>query len=118
MALSDVRPLAPGLPFGVRIGGLTQTMTDDPAVRDEINALFRQHAVILFEDVEPSDAMQLALSNVFGPLKEHPVKNVSRVDGNAMPGVVEIKARRDRAGWWNWRASRCRTGCVAFRSCL
>lgn len=98
MALSDVRPLAAGLPFGVRIGGVTQAMTGDPAVRAEINALFRQHAVILFEGVEPSDAMQLALSNVFGPLKEHPVKNVSRVNGNAMPGVVEIKSPAGSGG--------------------
>jgi len=57
-----------------------------------------EHGVIVFEDVEPSDAMQLALSNIFGPLKEHPVKNVTRVDGDAMPGVVRIHAAAGKGG--------------------
>jgi taurine dioxygenase len=91
MALSDVRPLAEGAPFGVRIGGITLEMTQDPAVRAEINALFHREGAIIFEDVEPSDEMQLALSDIFGPLKEHPVKSVARVDANAMPGVVQIR---------------------------
>ncbi|MDE2595750.1 MAG: TauD/TfdA family dioxygenase [Sphingomonadales bacterium] len=98
MALTDVRPLQAGLPFGVRIGGVTRAMTEDPAIRAEINALFQRHGVIVFEGVEPSDAMQVALSNVFGPLKEHPVKNVSRVDGNALPGVVEIRSPAGSGG--------------------
>ena len=91
MALSDIRPLAPGAPFGVRIGGITREMTQDPEVRAEINALFRREGAIIFEGVEPSDEMQLALSSIFGPLKEHPVKSVARVNADAMPGVVQIR---------------------------
>src|SRR5689334_1066444 len=91
MALSDVRPLRDDLPFGIRIGGLTRAQVDDPAVRDELEALFVRHGMIVFEDVEQSDAMQLAISTIFGPLKEHPVKAVSRVDGDRMPGVIEIR---------------------------
>ena len=90
MALLDVRPLREGLPFGLRIGGMTRELAARPEVKDEVARLFREQGMILFEDVEPSDAMQLALSNIFGPLKEHPVKNVSRVDGDTMPGVVRI----------------------------
>ncbi|PLK26216.1 TauD/TfdA family dioxygenase [Novosphingobium sp. TH158] len=85
-----VSPLKEGLPFGVRIAGVTQEATEDAATRDAINALFHEHGVIVFEGMEPSDAMQVALSNVFGPLKEHPVKNLSRVDADAYPGVVKI----------------------------
>lgn len=94
MALADVRPLQEGLPFGVRIGGLTRQILEDKAIRDEIDALFVQHGMIVFEDVEQSDEMQLALSTCFGPLKEHPVKGVSRVDSNRLPGVIEIRSRR------------------------
>jgi taurine dioxygenase len=34
--------------------------------------------------------MQVELSNVFGPLKEHPVPIVTRVDSDALPGVIVI----------------------------
>ena len=98
MALADVRPLQEGLPFGVRIGGLTREILADPAIRKEIDDLFIQHGMIVFEDVEQSDEMQLALSGCFGPLKEHPVKSVSRVDSERMPGVVEIAARPENGG--------------------
>ncbi|MFA7587713.1 MAG: TauD/TfdA family dioxygenase [Novosphingobium sp.] len=98
MPLTDVRPLQEGLSFGARIGGVTAAMTRDPAIREEINDIFHAKGVIIFEGVEPSDAMQLALSEVFGPLKEHPVKNVSRVDANAMPGVVEIRSPAGSGG--------------------
>ena len=94
MALTDVRPLQEGLPFGVRIGGLTLDILKDKAIRDEIDQLFIKHGMIVFEDVEQSDEMQLALSSCFGPLKEHPVKGVSRVDGDRLPGVIEIRSKR------------------------
>ena len=90
MSVITVTPLREGLPFGVRIGGVTREATKDLSIRQQINDLFVKEGVILFEGVEPSDEMQLALSDVFGPLKEHPVKNVSRVDADSMPGVVRI----------------------------
>ena len=96
MPLEDVRPLQKGLPFGVRIGGLTREKLENKALRDEIDALFVKHGMIVFEDVEQSDEMQLALSSCFGPLKEHPVKGVSRVDGDRLPGVIEIRSKRGR----------------------
>lgn len=98
MAGISVSPLREGLPFGVRIGGVTLATAVEAATRTEINELFVKHGVIVFEDVEPSDAMQLALSNIFGPLKEHPVKNVTRVDGDALPGVVRIHAAAGKGG--------------------
>ncbi len=98
MSQLDVRLLREGLRFGARIGGVTLAMTHEPAIRDAINALFRQHGMIIFEGVEPSDAMQLALSQVFGPLKEHPVKNLTRVDGDTMPGVVKIHSPAGSGG--------------------
>ena len=118
MPLTDVRPLEPGLPFGVRIGGLTLEILEDAAIRQEIDDLFIKSGMIVFEGVENSDAMQLALSSCFGPLKEHPVKSVARVDTSRMPGVVEIASRPDNGGiveiagkrlthWLPWHFDHC-----------
>lgn len=118
MPLADVRPLEPHLPFGVRIGGLTLDILQDAAIRKEIDDLFIRHGMIVFENVENSDAMQLALSSCFGSLKEHPVQSVARVDNNRMPGVVEIASRPDNGGiveiggkqlahWLPWHFDHC-----------
>lgn len=90
MAQITVSPLKEGLPFGRRVGGVTLAATEDAAIRAQLKDLFVQHGVIVFEGMEPSDALQVAVSNVFGPLKEHPVKNLSRVDADTYPGVVKI----------------------------
>jgi taurine dioxygenase len=47
--------------------------------------------MIVFEGVEPTAAMQVLLSEVFGPLKDHPVKTVERLDQDKMPGVITIR---------------------------
>ncbi len=114
----EIRPLQDGLSFGVRISGVTQASTQDPAVRQQINDAFERSGMIVFEKVEPSDAMQLALSDIFGPLKEHPVKQVSRVDGDRMPGVLEIRHKAGSGGvvefggkrlshWLPWHFDHC-----------
>lgn len=117
MAHYTVTPLQEGLPFGIRIAGLTLAALEDKAVRGGIDALFVQHGMIVFEDVEQTDAMQLAISSCFGPLKEHPVKGVGRVDSDRMPGVIEIRSRRGRgivevdgrqlSHWLPWHFDHC-----------
>lgn len=118
MALQDVRPLHDSLPFGIRIGGVTLAELNDAATRAEIDDLFIQHGMIVFENVEDSDAMQLAISNCFGPLKEHPVKSLARVDGARMPGVIELRTKPNSGGvveidgkqvshWLPWHFDHC-----------
>lgn len=117
MALTDIRPLDDALPFGVRIGGVTRNLLEDPAIRQEIDNLFLKHGMIVFEDVEQTDEMQLAISTCFGPLKEHPVKAVSRVDSNSMPGVISIHSQPGRgvvevdgkqlSHWLPWHFDHC-----------
>ena len=70
MTSIEVLELEQGLPFGARVRGVTSEVLDDPAVRHELTGLFHDRGVIVFEDVEPSSEMQVAISNVFGPLKE------------------------------------------------
>jgi taurine dioxygenase len=91
MASITVRPLRDDLSFGARITGVTEDVLKDEAVRRQINEVFEDRGMIVFEDVEPSSRMHVALSNVFGPLKDHPVKTVDRVDQDAMPGVIDMR---------------------------
>jgi taurine dioxygenase len=117
MPAFDVRPLDPSLTFGKILGGVTLDILEDPAVRQEINQIFIDDAMILFEDVEQTDAMQLAISTCFGPLKEHPVKGISRVDSNRLPGVIEIRSEPGRgvvevdgrtvSHWLPWHFDHC-----------
>lgn len=91
MTQLNVKALEPGLPFGARISGVTQGDLADESVRLRLNEVFEDRGMIVFEDVEPSARMQVLLSEVFGPLKDHPVKMVERVDQKAMPGVITIR---------------------------
>ena len=87
----NVRPLQEGLPFGARITGVTRETLGDVAVRRQLNEVFEDRGMIVFENVEPTAKMQVLLSEVFGPLKDHPVKIVERLDQDAMPGVITIR---------------------------
>ena len=91
MRTVDVKPLEKDLPFGARISGVTRDDLLDAAIRQQLNDVFEQRGMIVFEDVEPSSKMQVLISEVFGPLKDHPVKMVERVDQQAMPGVITIR---------------------------
>jgi taurine dioxygenase len=114
----NVSPLQDDLSFGARVGGLTRDMLDDPAVRAELNALFEDRGLIVFEDVEPSGAMHVAISKVFGPLKEHPVPVVPRVDADELPGVIDMRSDPEKpniveiagkqvAHWLPWHFDHC-----------
>ncbi|TGD71066.1 TauD/TfdA family dioxygenase [Mangrovimicrobium sediminis] len=120
MSELSIKPLQDNLTFGVRIGGVTLDNLRDPAVRQQIEDVFVERGMIVFEDIEQSDAMQLELSTVFGPLKEHPVKAVTRVDSERMPGVVEIRTPANSGGvvevdgmqlshWLPWHFDHCYT---------
>ena len=97
MSAIQVRPLQDGLTFGARVAGVTRETLADEGVRRELNELFEDRGVIVFEEVEPSAKMQVQISEVFGPLKDHPVKAVERLDQDAMPGVITIRASPDAA---------------------
>jgi taurine dioxygenase len=95
MSQIEIRQLRDDLPFGARISGVTRAALGDEAVRNEIVRAFEDRGMIVFEGVEPSGEMQVLLSEVFGPLKEHPVKTVERVDPAAVPGLIAIRTGPD-----------------------
>jgi taurine dioxygenase len=119
MAAIDVRDLDAGYSFGARISGVTRETLLDERVRDRIKEVFEQRGLVIFEDVEPSGHMQLAISNVFGPLKDHPVSAVTRVDQETMPGVIDLRYDPEKdadivevdgrplASWLPWHFDHC-----------
>ncbi len=109
----DVRPLQDGLSFGARIRGITRNNASDPSIRQQVNALFEKEGLIVFEDVEQSAQMHVALSDIFGPLKDHPSAAVPRADQDSMPGVIDMLSTpeekasihvdgAERASWLPW----------------
>jgi taurine dioxygenase len=118
MASINVNVLRDDLPFGARISGVAWNTIEDADVRRQINQVFEERGMIVFEDMEPSSEMQVALSTVFGPLKEHPVKTVARVDAKMMPGVIEIRPNPEKSAivevdgktlmsWQPWHFDHC-----------
>jgi taurine dioxygenase len=85
-----VRPISDDLPFGARVGGVTLDGLDDPGVRTQLNECFEERGLVIFQGVEPTPQLQVALSTVFGPLKDHPSKATPRA-GDDMLGVIEIR---------------------------
>ncbi len=111
-----VEEIRPDLTFGARVGGLTREACADDAVRAELNALFERYGLLVFTDVEPSPAMQVAISTVFGPLKDHPSQATPRAGGEV--GVIEIRHEPDQPGkvrldgvelsqWLPWHFDHC-----------
>jgi taurine dioxygenase len=118
MSKLEIAPLDRAIPFGSRIAGLTEQMLDEATVRAEILATFLERGLIVFSGVEPSNRMQVALSKVFGPLKQHPVEAVDKVDPDFMPGAIRIDSAPDSAdiveiegtvysSWLPWHFDHC-----------
>ena len=68
MSAISITPLAPGLSFGNRVDGVTWDNIEDEELRAQLRQLFIERGVLVFENMEPSPKMQVALSQVFGPV--------------------------------------------------
>jgi len=91
MASVEIQALDEKLSFGARVTGVTdQDVLEDEAVRAKLKSLLEDRGVIVFKNVEQTSTMQVKLSEVFGPLKEHPVYAVARADRENLPGVIVI----------------------------
>lgn len=118
MTTLQIRPIRDDLPFGTRVGGVSLATLDDPEVRAELNDCFEERGLVIFEDVDPTPKLQVAISTVFGPLKDHPSKATPRVGGDDMVGVIEIRHEPDEGGvvrlgdrvlsqWLPWHFDHC-----------
>ncbi|RYE52915.1 MAG: TauD/TfdA family dioxygenase [Rhizobiaceae bacterium] len=93
MAGITVRDLGPQFSFGSVVDGVTYDTLADESVRGRLKALFEDRGLIVFENVEPSQKMHVAISDVFGPLKDHPTKTTARVDQDSHPGVIDMHSK-------------------------
>jgi taurine dioxygenase len=89
MTSLKVRPLRDDLTYGARITGVSWEALRDDSVRKRIKDVFDSRGMIVFEEMEPSNKLQVALSDVFGPLQDHALK-MGLVDKESMPGVVDL----------------------------
>jgi taurine dioxygenase len=112
------RPLRDDIAFGARIAGVTREALTDPEVRREINAIFERRGVLIFEGMERTSDMQLELGRVFGPLREHAMKEVPKADQGAMAVVMDLNCHPDDgdmyeidgkiiSGWTPWHYDAC-----------
>ena len=85
-----IRNLGDAFSWGSRVRGVTWDNVHDEGLRAELQQLFRDRGVIVFEDMEPTAKMQVELSQVFGPLKDHPTKSTPRADPDLDPGVIDM----------------------------
>ncbi len=118
MTTMTVRPIRDDLSFGARVGGLTLDHLGDPELRGRLNEAFEEHGLLIFEDVDPTPQTQVAISTVFGPLKDHPSKATPRVGGDELLGVIEIRHAPNEGGvveldgrrlsqWLPWHFDHC-----------
>ena len=80
------------LPFGSRVLGVTRNNLQDENAREAILDAFETRGLLVFEDVEQSPQMQLAISEILGPLKDHPVSAISRANDDTAPGIIDLKS--------------------------
>ena len=117
MTAITVRPISDDLSFGARVGGVTLDDLSDPEVRTRLNDAFEERGLLVFEGVDPTPEMQVAISTVFGPLKDHPSSATPRAGGD-MVGVIEIRHEPNEGGvveldgrrlsqWLPWHFDHC-----------
>jgi taurine dioxygenase len=90
MGSVKIRDIGPQFSWGSKVDGVTWDNIFDPALRADLNALFEDRGLLIFENMEPTPKMQVALSEVFGPLKDHPTKSTSRADKDDLLGVIDM----------------------------
>lgn len=92
MAQFTVENLRDDLSFGSKVRGVTWETLEDEGERQRLRDLFKQRGLLVFKDMEPSARMQVAISKVFGPLKDHPTKTTPRDEetGDDEHGVIDM----------------------------
>ena len=92
MAAMEIRELRGDLSFGARISGVDREALADEGLREKLREVLKDRGLIIFEGMEPTAKMQVAVSKVFGPLKDHPTKSTPRdaETGDDEHGVIDM----------------------------
>jgi len=93
----SIRNLKDDLSFGSIVEGLGWDNIEDESVRQTLCDTFKERGLIVFKNMEPTAKMQVALSKVFGPLKDHPTKATPRDEetGDEALGVIDMHYNPD-----------------------
>ena len=95
----EIRELGPQYTWGARVSGVTWDNIHDEDLRERLRQLFIERGFIVFEDMDPTSQMQVELSKVFGPIKDHPTRNVPRAPEGIAEGVIDMQHHpRDQQG--------------------
>ncbi len=118
--MADVRfeCLGDQLSFGARAFGVTRDALENADTCKQIAQVFEDVGMIVFVDVDQDDELQVAISTIFGELKDHPVAGLKRLDGDRFPGVIEIDSPAGSGGvvsvggqqlshWLPWHFDHC-----------
>jgi taurine dioxygenase len=118
MTALQIRPVSEDVPFGVRVRGVDIGNASDPDVRAEVNAAFEAHGIVIFEDVEPTNRTQAAISEIFGPLHESdpdvPVSEADDAKGLvnlAYDGISEVDGA-EVMNFLPWHFDQCYTNVI------
>ncbi len=111
-----IRPLSDDLPFGARITGVARENSTDAGVRQQINDVFEKRGMIVFEHMEPSNALQMAVSEMFGPPQAYALTDVMEASDRVDTGVVEFEYGdvfevdgQQLLSWLPWHFDACYT---------
>lgn len=86
----EIRDLGKEFSWGSRVTGLDWSNIHGENIRSRLADLLVERGFIVFEGMEPSPSLQVEVSKIFGPLKDHPTKSTKRADPDLDPGVIEI----------------------------
>ena len=117
MTSIKVNTLADDLPYGARIIGVNWKSLKDEGVREKIKDVFEDRGLIVFKRMESSGQIHLALSEVVGPLQDHPLKERAPMEQPAKPDVTNFNYKGDvvdadgrrLTGWIPWHYDACYT---------
>src|SRR5579871_2840180 len=76
--------------WGATVAGVNWDTLADEGVRSDLREIFEDRGFIVFTGCEPTAKMHVAISNVFGQLKDHPTSTTPRVDADSAPGVIDM----------------------------
>lgn len=87
--------LRPDLSFGSTVRGVNRKNVVQEANRRRLWQEFENRGLLVFEGMEQSSEMQLALSSAFGPLKDHPLGAVTRAREDLAPGIIDLDSKAE-----------------------
>jgi taurine dioxygenase len=95
----ETQPLDERFDWGVIVSGLAMASLSNPDVRQQLYDLWIQEGVIVFRGLDGVPE-QLALSRIFGPLREHP--SPETISANARE-LIDVKFEPVRGQLCTWK---------------